>query len=237
MKTLAIILGINGDLGSAITTVLLKEHDFTILGVDQQTVSKHQKITYFPCDLAEKEQIFSTLNTIKFSDYQRIIFISTVGLFGEPTFTDDGFNEKDFCKSVEVNLLGVCNFISGSIARCLKDKVPEIRVVIVGSTAAQVGSLNLGYGVAKAGLNGFVRSISKSLAARGVVCIGVNPGIFESSMSKSVSKDRQNRAIGATHIKRIGGLDEVSKFVVQIAVEAPAYLTGSIIPLNGGQYS
>ena len=55
-------------------------------------------------------------------------------------------------------------------------------------------------------------------------------------MSSSVSEERQNQAVTATHIKRKGEIAEIVNLIVYSALEAPPYLTGPIVPVNGGQY-
>lgn len=238
MKTLVTILGANGDLGSALIEQATEKNTFlSLLGVDKHETSIHENIKYQQCDLGIRDEIFSVLQSIDFSLYNKHVIISTVGLFGQPSFEDGKFRDDDFRRSIEVNLIGVCSFISNAVSLSKNAGIEDIRVVIVGSTAGNVGSLDLGYGIAKAGLNGFVCSLSKSLAKDGVICIGVNPGIFESSMSRSVSIERQNKARDATHLKRIGTLKEICEFVSHIAFQAPDHLTGSVISINGGQYT
>ena len=236
MHSTIIIMGSNGNLGSALVRLLAKNH--SIIGIDKHKASTHSNIQYLSCNLAAPQHINKTLQLIPVLPHQKITLISTAGIFGEPSFESDIFHDEAFCESIDVNLLGPCRLISHLAARVLKTQAsPKLKIIVVGSTGAHVGSLDLGYGVAKAGLNGFVRSISKALAPRGIICIGINPGIFESSMSRSVSQKRQKRAIDATHIKRIGQLEEVSQFIAHLALDAPDYLTGSIIQMNGGQYA
>lgn len=233
MKKLAIILGANGDLGSELIG-RIPSKDCAIIGIDKtQNLTKH--ISFLLCNLSDHNQIISTLNQIDFSHYKHVTVISSVGLFKEPSFLNSKFNHKAFIESIEANLVGVCNFVAESVQRCLANNIHTIRIVIVGSAASQAGSLDLGYGVAKSGLNGFVRSFSKALSSLGVICIGVNPGVFESKMAKSVSQQRQKKAINDTHIKRMGSLDEIANFVMYIAFDAPDHLTGSTLSISGGQ--
>lgn len=231
-----IVLGANGNLGKELICEF-EGRDIDLIGIDKNNPINKSKIKNLICDLSKPDQILKTIDVLKVGGYEKVIVISTVGLFGSPSFDGDSFNDQDFCDSVAINLLGVCRFVANLTAKCLQSKVEKIRAIIVGSAAANVGSSDFGYGVAKAGLDGFVKSFSKALSSRGLVCIGVNPGIFESTMSKSVSLERQQAAIRATHIKRVGQINEISSVVRYLALEAPDYLTGSIIPINGGQYS
>lgn len=237
MKKLVIILGASGNLGGALVDKIIKDEQVTLIGIDKNKDLVNDKIDYLQCDLGDLEQIQRTVKQIDFTNFAKVVIISSVGLFGEPSFKEGMFQHENFYKSIMVNLVGVTQFVGLVISECLRINLTNVRVVIVGSTAANVGSMDFGYGIAKAGLNGLVQSLSKSLAEQGIVAIGVNPGIFASAMSSSVSSTRQNRAIAATHIKRIGQLNEIANFVVYAAMEAPDYLTGSLLSINGGQYS
>ena len=235
-KRLIVLLGAHGHLGCALVSHLAQLQE-PVFGMDQQVESdNHELIGYAPCDLRFQADIDGSLQKIPYSEYENITIITAVGVFSEASFSNNEFNEKDFINSLQVNLVGVSLFISKMIARGLKEG-KTIRAVIVGSTAAHVGSQDIGYGVAKAGLNGLVRSISKSLSNKGVVIIGVDPGIFESPMSSRVTMERQQKAMNDTHIKRKGTVDEIVNVVSYLALSAPDYLTGSIIPLNGGQHA
>ncbi|MBN2689137.1 MAG: SDR family oxidoreductase [Gammaproteobacteria bacterium] len=238
MKTLTILLGANGCLGMALLEKICDHQKTFVVAIDQhEHAFSNIANKYMQCDLRDPEQILEASENIALKDYDEVVIISTVGLFGEPSFVGSEFDEHTFYESLQVNLVGVTTIIAKLLAKRYAMVNGRVRVVVVSSSASYVGSLNLGYGVSKAGLNGFVRSISKSLAHDGVTCIGVTPGIFASKMSKSVSIDRQQKALSETHTKRMVGVDEVADFVSYLAYNASDNLTGTIIPFNGGQYS
>jgi 3-oxoacyl-[acyl-carrier protein] reductase len=82
-----------------------------------------------------------------------------------------------------------------------------------------------------------VVSLSKVLASRATTVIGINPGVFESPMSAAVSRVRRAKAVQGTHIQRAGTVEEIGSLVRYAAFEAPDYLTGAILNINGGQYA
>lgn len=235
MDKTVILLGVNGDLGNALLTKFLS-HDQSVIGVDLHHKARHNQLdSYFPCDVTRIDMVHDIIEQLKKYLSKDLIVISCIGKFGPPTYQEHNFNEAQFLESVNTNLIGVSIFVNQLITEFLKLNNHKMRIVLVGSTASQVGSLDIGYSVSKAGLNGLVRSISKSLSADGVTCMGVNPGIFESRMSRSVSEERQQKAMNDTHLKRVGTLSEVADVIYYVGNNAPDYLTGSIIPLNGGQ--
>lgn len=232
---LLVILGVQGALGSAISCH--EDLNVDILGIDLPQATCQENLSYYlACDFSNRSQIRATIDTLPIFNYKKVIFVSCIGKFGDETFNSFSFEEESLYENIQVNLVGIAHFMIAAIKRCLTQNIPT-RVIIVGSAAAYVGSRDIAYGIAKAGLNGLVLSLSKSLSSQNSVVIGVNPGIFESTMSQGVSSERQSQAIESTHIKRKGRLKEIANFVTYVAFDAPDYLTGSILNINGGQYT
>jgi len=208
-----------------------------LIGVDRhrrsRTLSSRQ---YYRCDFGDRRQIQKLLDTLPVKKLDQLVLISCLGKFGEETFqADKAFNPDILYDSVQVNLLGVAHFVAEILSR--SDPRAKKRIVLVGSTAAHVGSRDLGYSIAKAGLNGLVVSLSKVLASRATTVIGINPGVFDSPVSAATSRARRDKAVQATHIQRAGTVEEIGNLVSYAAFAAPDYLTGTILNINGGQYA
>ncbi len=224
-----------GALGSFIANS--DDLDADILGIDTHQVTRSKNLKYyFDCDFRDRNKIRETIEKIPVEKYKKHLVVSCIGKFEEATFNSTLFEEEKIYESIQVNLIGTSHFIIGLLKKCLSKNIQN-RVIVVGSAAAYVGSRDIGYGIAKAGLNGLVLSCSKSLSSKKAVIIGVNPGIFELQMAKGVSVERPNQAIESTHIKRKARIDEIANFVKYVAFDAPDYLTGSILNINGGQYT
>lgn len=234
-RRLSIILGVNGSLGSAVAGDR-KMQGGDIIGIDLgATTSIGHLKEYRQCDFRDRQAITRAATLTGCDHYEELTCISCIGSFGDETFGHAEFDENRFYETVQINLLGVAQFIITLLHQPAIRHL-SVRIIIVGSTASYVGSRDVGYGIAKAGLNGLVISLSKCLAFQDTTIIGITPGIFASAMSRSVSEQRQNQAVDATHIKRKGEIAEIVSVIVYSALEAPCYLTGSIIPVNGGQY-
>ena len=184
------------------------------------------------CDLAKPEEVAGAVDTLPYASHGswRLLFAS--GLYQGHCGTSPPWN--DVRRSLEVNLLGVVQFVTGFVAEVQARSAPA-RIVVVTSAAARVGSRDIGYGVAKAGLEGLVRSVSKSHARRGVTTIGLAPGLFPSAMSEQQDAGRRRDATDATHLGRPSTLDEVVECAMFALFDAPHALTGTFISPNGGQ--
>lgn len=222
-KKTVILLGSEGDLGSCIVDNLQKK-SIPFIAVDKYEIGTKKSSKYFCADFSKPEEVVN-LSTNLFANFsQDNIIISTIGRF----------DDCDFVESLQTNLISIANLSLSLIEKSIVEN-KKIRFVLTGSAAGTVGSSNIGYGVSKAGLNGLVVSLSKKFARQGIITIGVNPGIFTSKMSQSVSQERQNFAISQTHIKCSGLPNEVADLIIYAAFEAPDFMTGTLINISGGQ--
>ncbi|MGI0119550.1 SDR family NAD(P)-dependent oxidoreductase [Zooshikella sp. RANM57] len=234
-----LILGANSTLAGAFLKQQENANSINVFGIDRQDKASYSQLSdYMKLDFSRTsiQQIWQDLPLNFAND---VIFISCIGRFGEQGNQLQGqssLSTKDVLAQININLMYVTSFCCELINQCLYYG-SKCRIVIVGSSASWVGSRDIGYGVAKSGLNGLVISLSKSFAPRGITVLGVNPGIFDSLMARNVSTDRQQYAIQSTHIKRAGQVEEIAKVVGYAALEAPDYMTGAILPVNGGQYT
>lgn len=239
-KKLVIILGVNGNLGSAFANSVPSEYD--IIGVDKVPSIELGGLTkYRICDFMNPSEIRDLIKSLSLKEYTKVYVVSCLGVFGDDSFSTDRSDEEVeqiLYQTIQINLTGIAHFLL-LFLRKFAD-IPT-KVVLVGSTASHVGGRDLGYGASKAGLNGLVLSLSKSLSSKNLEIVGINPGIFNSKMcslaSTSVAEERRQQAINGLHTKKLPEITEVLNLLHYAAFQAPNYLTGSIIKINGGQYS
>ncbi len=230
-----LILGSEGALGSAIVIELQKRGFSTIIAVDKNKKTQHKNVNYFCADFSNSKEVEALSDFLKNNLSTENLLISTVGKFGDD-YASEEFTAENLLNSVQINLLAVAKICLDLSKECAADR-KEMRLVIIGSTAGSVGSRDIGYGISKAGLNGLVISLSKVFAEKNITTIGINPGIFTSQMSQGVPPERQKSVIAQTHVKRAGTISEIVNTTLYAALDAPDFLTGSIVNINGGQYS
>jgi 3-oxoacyl-[acyl-carrier protein] reductase len=234
MNKNVIILGSEGALGSVMITKLRQQKALTLIAADKNEKSRHHNISYFQADFLDVKQVEILADALADNLSSENILISAIGKFGAD-YTSKKFTARNLSDSVQINLLAIAQICLDISRKCVA-KRKKMRFVIIGSTAGAVGSRDIGYGISKAGLNGLVVSLSKVFAAENITAIGVNPGIFTSQMSQAVSAERQKSVIAQTHLKRPGNIAEIAHTALYAALEAPDFLTGSLININGGQY-
>ena len=109
------------------------------------------------------------------------------------------------------------------------------RLVFVSSVVGLLGSAGqVNYAASKAGLVGVARSLARELGSRGITANVVTPGFVDTDMTAVLSDERRAEITGAVPLGRYASPAEVAGTVVFLASDAAAYITGAVIPVDGG---
>lgn len=109
------------------------------------------------------------------------------------------------------------------------------RIVAMSSVAAFSGSAGqANYGAAKAGLVGLVRAVARELASRNITANVVAPGPITTAMTDALSEARRHEMISQVPMGRFGTSEEVAAVVAFLCSEAAAYVSGAVVPVDGG---
>ena len=92
------------------------------------------------------------------------------------------------------------------------------------------------YSAAKAGLIGFTRSIARELGSRGVTANCITPGFIDTDMTKNLPEEHRAAMTAQIPLGRLGQTDDVANAACFLASPAAAYVTGAVLPVNGGMY-
>lgn len=109
------------------------------------------------------------------------------------------------------------------------------RIINITSVVGSMGNAGqANYAAAKAGVEGFSKSMARELGSRNITVNCVAPGFIDTDMTKALSDDQRNSLVGHVPLGRLGRPDEVAAAVLFLASEGAAYVTGSTIHVNGG---
>ena len=141
--------------------------------------------------------------------------------------------EDDFDSVVDTNLGGTFRVVKRASKGMLKARWG--RVVLISSVVGLYGSAGqINYASSKAGLVGFARSLTRELGGRGITANVVAPGFIETEMTAELPEEKKAEYKKAIPAGRYASADEVAGVVAWLASDDAAYISGAIIPVDGG---
>lgn len=151
--------------------------------------------------------------------------------------TKDGLllrmTEDDFTNVVDTNLTGAFRIIKRASKGMLRAKFG--RVVFISSVVGLYGSPGqINYAASKAGLVGIARSLTRELGGRGITANVVSPGFIETEMTAVLPEDTQKQYLASIPAGRFGQVEEIAKTVRWLASDEAGYISGAVIPVDGG---
>lgn len=141
--------------------------------------------------------------------------------------------EEDFDRVIDVNLKGAFHLIRhcyGGFVRRRAGRIVNISSVI--GLSGNAGQAN--YAAAKAGLIGLTKSIAKELAPRGITCNAIAPGMIETDMTGAMPEKAREAMIPMIPMRRAGRPEEIAALAGFLCSEGASYITGTVIPADGG---
>ena len=157
------------------------------------------------------------------------VLVNNAGIHDDAPFP--GMRDEQWHRVIDVSLHGFFH-----VTRALAMPMARTRwgrIVTITSVAAEIGNRGQSnYAAAKGALHAASRSLALELGSRGVTVNCVSPGIIASPMSDAAFDEGRIRAL--VPLQRAGQADDVASAVVFLASDAASYITGQIVPVNGG---
>ena len=184
------------------------------------------------CDVTSTDEVDAAFTAIEehFGGTVEVV-VSNAGV------TRDGLllrmGEDDFTSVIDANLTGTFRIVKRASRGMLKAR--SGRIVLVSSVVALLGSAGqANYAASKAGLVGFARSVARELGSRSITVNVVAPGPVATDMTAAIGHDRLADLTAMVPLQRIADPDEIAGVVAFLASADAAYITGAIIPVDGG---
>jgi len=142
-------------------------------------------------------------------------------------------SDQAFLDVIDANLTGSFRVAKRAVAKMLR--LHRGRIIFVSSVGAFVGLPGqANYAASKAGLVGMARAIAREVGSRQITVNVVAPGIIDTDMTAALGEERVALLTGQVPLGRAGNVDDVASVVGFLASDASAYVTGAVVPVDGG---
>jgi len=183
------------------------------------------------CDVSDTASVDAAFDYIEANFGSVEVAVANAGI------TRDGLimrmSDDDINDVLNTNLVGAIRVARRATRSMMKAR--KGRLVFVASVVGLMGSAGqVNYAASKAGLVGAARSLARELGSRGITCNVIAPGFVDTDMTAELTDERKSEIVGNVPLGRYASPQEVADVVAFIASEEAAYITGAVIPVDGG---
>jgi 3-oxoacyl-[acyl-carrier protein] reductase len=225
-----LITGGNRGIGLAIARAFVQAGDNVV--ITHRSGQAPEGLAGVICEVTDSESVDAA-----FSAAEQLLGGPIEVLVANAGITRDGLlmrmSDEDFDSVIDTNLTGA--FRCARRASKGMIKLRKGRIVLISSVVALLGSAGqVNYSASKSALVGLARSISRELGARGITANVVAPGFIDTDMTAELPADRKKAYLAGIPAGRFASPEEVAAVVRFIASPDAAYITGAVIPVDGG---
>ncbi len=183
------------------------------------------------CDVTDAAAVDAAFTAVEEKHGPVQVLVSNAGI------TDDTLlmrmSEDQFTRVLDANLTAAYRVAKRASRGMLKARTG--RMVFVSSVVGLTGSAGqVNYAASKSGLVGLARSIARELGSRGITANVVAPGFVDTDMTRALPEARRAEIVGQVPLGRYAAPEEIAAAVTWLGSDAAAYVTGAIIPVDGG---
>lgn len=229
MSRIVLITGGNRGIGKSIAEKFVANGDTVV--VTSRTGEPIAGLNVVKCDVADSASVDAAFDLIEQTWGPVAVAVANAGI------TRDGLimrmSDDDINDVLNTNLVGAIR-VARRAARAMM-KARSGRIILMSSVVGLMGSAGqVNYAASKAGLVGAARSLARELGSRGITCNVIAPGFVDTDMTADLSEDRKNEILTNVPLGRYASPAEVADAVAFLASDAAGYITGAVIPVDGG---
>jgi 3-oxoacyl-[acyl-carrier protein] reductase len=183
------------------------------------------------CGVTDTAQVDAAFKAVEEQFGPVEILVSNAGITKDTLLLR--MSEADFSNVVDANLTAAFRVVKRATQGMLKAR--KGRIILMSSVVGLLGSAGqANYAASKAGLVGFARSLARELGSRSITVNVVAPGPVATDMTAALGEDRLKELTSAVPLNRMATPEEIAGVVAFLAGDDGAYITGAVIPVDGG---
>jgi 3-oxoacyl-[acyl-carrier protein] reductase len=187
----------------------------------------------FSCDVTDQEHIDQTFKDVEKTLGSVEILIANAGITRDSLTART--SDTDFSEVLNTNLTGAFRTAKKALRGMMKNRWG--RIIFISSLSGRIGQVGQSsYAASKSGLVGLSRSLAKEYASRNITVNVVAPGAVRTDMLEKLSTDQISEYVDSIPLGRLGEPEEIGEIIAFLSSEHASYITGSVIPIDGGLY-
>ena len=224
-----LVTGGNRGIGRAIAEAFLAQGDK--VAVTTRSGGAPDGALDVTCDVTDQAAVDAAFATIEAELGPVEVLVANAGVTADTLILR--MSEDDWSRVIDTNLTGTFRLAKRAAKGMLR--LRRGRIILISSVVGMLGSAGqVNYAASKAGLVGMARSLARELGSRSITTNVVAPGFVDTDMT-AVLTDEQRTAIRAqVPLGRYADPTEVAAAVTWLAGDGAAYVTGAVIPVDGG---
>lgn len=235
---IALVTGASRGIGNAIAARLVKE-GYKVIGTSTSdagveaiiAVGAKHVVLNVNANLSEIEQKLAEINDI-YQGHPEIL-VNNAGITNDKLLMR--MDEESWESVISTNLTSIYKLSKLCVTNMRKQRYG--RIINIGSIIGSIGNPGqCNYAAAKAGLEGFSKSLARELAKSGITVNVVAPGFIETDMTKAMTEEQIKKLCEPIPMKRTGMPADVAALVSFVASDDAAYITGQTLHVNGGLF-
>jgi len=224
-----LVTGGNRGIGRAIAEAFLAQGDK--VAVTTRNGGAPEGALDVRCDITDSEQVEAAYAAAEAAHGPVEILVANAGITKDTLILR--MSEEDWSSVVETNLTASYRLAKRAAKGMLR--LRRGRLIFVSSVVGLLGSAGqTNYAASKAGLVGLARSLARELGSRGITANVVAPGFVATDMTDVLTDEQKNAIKQQVPLGRYAGAEEVASAVTWLAGDGAAYVTGAVIPVDGG---
>ena len=229
MSRSVLITGGNRGIGKAIAEAFVANGDQ--VAVTYRSGEPPEGVLAVKCDVTDPASVDAAFEEVEAAHGPVEVLVANAGVTADTLLLR--MSEDDWSRVLDTNLTGSFRVAKRAARGMLRLK--RGRIVFISSVVGLLGSAGqVNYAASKAGLVGMARSIARELGSRSITANVVAPGFVETEMTTVLPEETKGTYKAQIPLGRFATTDEIASVVQWLASDGAGYITGAVIPVDGG---